>query len=65
MAAVGGPPSASSGDICPVPQGWQGRYTTLRTFWESPQCEEPDATGFKGFFYHFLDLQTGRRTWKL
>ena len=37
--------------------------TTLRTFWESPQGEEPDATGFKGFFYHFLDLQTCRRTW--
>lgn len=37
--------------------------TTLRTFWESPQGEEPDATGYKGFFYHFLDMQTGRRTW--
>ena len=37
--------------------------TTLRTFWESPQGEEPDATGYKGFFYHFLDMHTGHRTW--
>jgi len=37
--------------------------TTLRTFWESPQGEEPDATGYKGFYYHFLNMHTGRRTW--
>ncbi|MGH7510761.1 MAG: glucoamylase family protein [Gemmatimonadales bacterium] len=37
--------------------------TTLRTFWESPQGEQPDATGYKGFYYHFLDLETCRRTW--
>jgi hypothetical protein len=24
---------------------------------------EPEATGYKGFYYHFLDLKTGRRTW--
>lgn len=35
--------------------------TTLRFFWNSPQGEEPDATGYKGFYYHFLDMQTGRR----
>ncbi|HEX4959712.1 MAG TPA: glucoamylase family protein [Thermoanaerobaculia bacterium] len=35
----------------------------LRFFRDSPQGEEPDATGHKGFYYHFLDLQTGRRTW--
>jgi hypothetical protein len=22
-----------------------------------------DATGYKGFFYHFLDIETGRRVW--
>jgi hypothetical protein len=38
--------------------------TTLRFFWNSPQGEEPDATGHKGFFYHFLDMKTGRRAWK-
>jgi hypothetical protein len=37
--------------------------TTLRFFWNSPQGEEPDATGYKGFFYHFLDMQAGRRAW--
>ena len=37
--------------------------TTLRFFWNSPQGPEPDATGYKGFYYHFLDMQTGRRAW--
>jgi len=36
---------------------------TLRFFWESPQGIERDATGYKGFYYHFLDMQTGRRAW--
>ncbi|HMF58699.1 MAG TPA: glucoamylase family protein [Pyrinomonadaceae bacterium] len=35
--------------------------TTLRFFWNSPQEEEQDAISYKGFFYHFLDMQTGRR----
>jgi hypothetical protein len=35
--------------------------TTLRFFAESAQGPEPDATGHRGFFYHFLDLRTGRR----
>jgi hypothetical protein len=35
----------------------------LRFFWNSPQGPEPDATGYKGFYYHFLDMQTGRRVW--
>ncbi|HVS60381.1 MAG TPA: hypothetical protein VHE82_06780, partial [Gemmatimonadaceae bacterium] len=34
---------------------------TLRFFWSSPQGPEPDATGYRGFYYHFLDMQTGRR----
>ena len=37
--------------------------TTLRFFWNSPQGSEPDATGHQGFYYHFLDMQTGRRAW--
>ncbi len=36
---------------------------TLRFFWNSPQGSEGDATGFKGFYYHFLDMKTGRRVW--
>ena len=35
---------------------------SLRFFLNSPQGPEPDATGFQGFFYHFLDMKTGRRT---
>ncbi len=38
--------------------------TTLRFFWNSPQGPEPDATGHRGFYYHFLDMQTGRRAWR-
>ena len=38
--------------------------TTLRFFWNSPQGPEPDATGFHGFYYHFLDMKTGRRVWQ-
>src|SRR5580700_4378151 len=37
--------------------------TTLRFFWNSPQGPKPDATGFQGFYYHFLDMKTGRRAW--
>lgn len=37
---------------------------TLRFFWNSPQGEEPNATGFKGFYYHFLDMQSGTRAWQ-
>jgi hypothetical protein len=37
---------------------------TLRFFWNSPQGPEPDATGYRGFYYHFLDMQTGRRAWQ-
>lgn len=38
--------------------------TTLRFFWESPQGTQPDATGYKGFFYHFLEMKDGRRAAK-
>jgi hypothetical protein len=37
---------------------------TLRFFWNSPQGSEPDATGHRGFYYHFLDMRTGRRAWQ-
>jgi hypothetical protein len=35
----------------------------LRFFAGSPQGREPDATGYKGFYYHFLDMDSGRRVW--
>jgi len=33
----------------------------LRFFSASPQGTAPEATGHKGFYYHFLDMATGRR----
>ena len=54
-----------------VERGYVSRATavertlaTLRFFWQSPQGPEPDATGYRGFYYHFLDMQTGRRAWQ-
>lgn len=37
---------------------------TLRFFWESEQSEAADATGHRGFYYHFLHMDTGRRAWE-
>ncbi len=37
---------------------------TLRFFRDSHQGPEPDATGHRGFYYHFLNMQTGRRAWQ-
>src|SRR6187455_3503398 len=36
----------------------------LRYLIDCPQGPEPDASGYKGFFYHFLDIETGRRVWQ-
>ncbi|HWB54159.1 MAG TPA: glucoamylase family protein [Tepidisphaeraceae bacterium] len=38
--------------------------TTLRFFQSSTQSTARDATGYKGFYYHFLDMKTGKRAWK-
>jgi hypothetical protein len=38
--------------------------TTLEFFLDSAQSDRPDATGFKGFYYHFLDMSGGRRVWR-
>ena len=35
--------------------------TTLRFFHDAPQGKQRDATGYHGFYYHFLDMNTGRR----
>lgn len=52
-----------------VERGWvtrdqaaQRTLTTLRFFWSSPQGPgATGVTGYRGFYYHFLDMQTGRR----
>jgi hypothetical protein len=35
----------------------------LRGLLDLPQGPGPDTAGHKGFFYHFLDIETGRRVW--
>jgi hypothetical protein len=54
-----------------VERGWMTRadavmhtLVTLRFFWNSDQGKQPDATGYKGFYYHFLDMKTGKRAWR-
>ncbi len=54
-----------------VERGWMTRdaaatltLTTLRFFWNGPQEKTGDATGHQGFYYHFLDMRTGLRTWR-
>ncbi len=38
--------------------------TILNFFYKSRQGKGSDATGYKGFYYHFLDMKTGRRAQK-
>ncbi len=35
----------------------------LRFFAQSEQGQHADATGWRGFYYHFLDMRSGRRAW--
>ena len=35
----------------------------LRFLFDAPQGDGPDAIGDRGFFYHFLDMTSGRRVW--
>ncbi len=51
-----------------VTRGWIRRadavertLALLRFLHDGPQGPEPDTTGYKGFYYHFLDMSTGRR----
>lgn len=53
-----------------VERGWMARsdaversLAVLRFFRASDQSGTPTASGYKGFYYHFLDLQTGARVW--
>ncbi len=54
-----------------VERGWMARadaaartLVTLRFFWNLGQGEKPDGMGYKGFYYHFLDMKTGKRVWQ-
>ena len=53
-----------------VERGWMDRSDALaralaavRFFRDAPQDGARDGTGFKGFFYHFLHIESGRRAW--
>ena len=45
-------------------QAVERTLATLRFFWNAPHGSMPDATGHRGFFYHFLEVSTGRRAWR-
>src|SRR5256885_3259701 len=45
-------------------QALERTVTTLRFFWNSAHGPDVDATGYRGFYYHFLDVTTGRRVWR-
>jgi hypothetical protein len=54
-----------------VRNGWMSRIDAarhtrkiLRFFQQSEQSDAPGATGYKGFYYHFLDMRTGKRVWQ-
>ena len=54
-----------------VERGWITRadavartLVTLRFFIDSDQSGKADATGYKGFYFHFLDMQLGTRVWQ-
>lgn len=36
---------------------------TLRFLQNSPQGPLPDSAGYRGFYYHFLHMSSGRRAW--
>ncbi len=36
----------------------------LLFFYNAPQNTDPDGIGYKGFYYHFLRMDTGKREWK-
>src|SRR4051812_6353748 len=49
-----------------VEHGWISRaeavsltLAAMRFFSDSSQSDKPDATGYRGFYYHFLDMETG------
>lgn len=51
-----------------VERGWMTRadatwrvLKVMRFFSISPQGTAVDATGYKGFYFHFLDMETGKR----
>ena len=46
------------------PQAVQHSLRVLRFLAHSDQSGGPEATGYRGFYYHFLDMPHGKRVWK-
>lgn len=51
-------------------RGWISRdrakqltLNLLNFLWTAEQSDRDSATGYKGFFYHFVDIKTGKRMW--
>ncbi len=68
IAAVG---FSLAANIVAVERGFMSRREALkrtlaaaRFFDCSSHGTAADATGYRGFYYHFLDMASGRRTWK-
>jgi hypothetical protein len=57
-------PVAVERSFVPRARAVERTLTTLRFLWNAPQGPMPDATGHRGFFYHFLDVTSGRRAWR-
>ncbi len=57
-------PVAAERSFVPRARAVERTLATLRFLWNAPQGSMPDATGHRGFFYHFLDVTTGRRAWR-
>ncbi|MFZ0389255.1 MAG: glucoamylase family protein, partial [Calditrichia bacterium] len=36
----------------------------IHFFWTGEQNDDSLSSGFQGFFYHFLDMKTGKRRWR-
>ena len=54
-----------------VERGWITRgdavercLRVLRFLQQSDQSGAPDATGLRGFYFHFLDMDSGKRVWQ-
>jgi hypothetical protein len=60
MALAAYPAGAERG-FCEREQAKARELSTLRFFHASPQGRQADASGYKGFYYHYLDRRTGHR----
>ncbi|MEP6963941.1 MAG: glucoamylase family protein [Polaromonas sp.] len=61
---------ALSAYLVGVERGWMERsdavertLAVLRFFMDSDQSGKPDATGYQGYYFHFLDMHSGKRVW--